>query len=76
MKRYVEQAHKPSSMKENGSNDVHELKQQGQPGDSAAKDVPNGNPRESERKAQRESRNFGEVTDFQLQKSVINATLE
>ena len=55
VKRYAEQAHKPSSTKENGSDDVHELRQQGQSGDSTVKDVPNGNLRESERRAQGES---------------------
>ena len=55
VKRYAEQAHKPSSAKENGSDDVHELRQQGQSGDSTTKDVPNGNLRESERRAQGES---------------------
>ena len=55
VKHYVEQAHKPSSAKENGSDNVHELRQQGQSGDSTAKDVPNGNLRESERRAHGES---------------------
>ena len=40
------------------------------------KDVLDGNLRELERWAKGESRNFGEDTDFQLQKSVINAMLE
>ena len=40
------------------------------------KDVLDGNLRELERWAKGESQNSGEVTNFQLQKSVINAALE
>ena len=40
------------------------------------KDVLDGNLRELERLAKGESQNSGEVTDFQLQKSMINVALE
>lgn len=67
-KRYAE--------KSSNIGDSHGVKQQGHSSSSAVEKVPNKNPRETGRRVEGETQISGDITDFSLQNSKINAVVE